>query len=302
MARCMNAAVMWLLSLPAMAAMHAVVIEGLPGDPAYAEQFDRQVAAIRTAAESITDANRIHVLRGDAASRDAVLQQLEALVPDLNADDWIALYLIGHGSYDEYEYKFNIPGPDLTGEDIAAALDNLPATNQLLVNTSSASGAIAELVARENRVVVLATRSGAERHATRFGIHFAAALSDTSADIDKNNMISVAEAFHFAERRVSDYFEGNNQIATEHAELDGDRAERLTLSRLGGSRPAIVDTALAELITDRDGLNEEIEALRLERDSMSATDYQSALLGKMLELARVEDAIELRQEELGENE
>jgi hypothetical protein len=278
------------------------VIEGLPGDPAYAEQFDRQVAAIRTAAESITDANRIHVLRGDAASRDAVLQQLEALVPDLNADDWIALYLIGHGSYDEYEYKFNIPGPDLTGEDIAAALDNLPATNQLLVNTSSASGAIAELVARENRVVVLATRSGAERHATRFGIHFAAALSDTSADIDKNNMISVAEAFHFAERRVSDYFEGNNQIATEHAELDGDRAERLTLSRLGGSRPAIVDTALAELIPDRDGLNEEIEALRLERDSMSATDYQSALLGKMLELARVEDAIELRQEELGENE
>ena len=26
--------------------------------------------------------------------------------------------LIGHGSYDGAEYKFNIPGPDLTGAEI----------------------------------------------------------------------------------------------------------------------------------------------------------------------------------------
>jgi hypothetical protein len=296
------AAAMALLSLPAVAAMHVVVIEGLAGDPVYAEQFSRQVAEIRSAAQSITDADRVYVLAGDDVSRDAVLRQLEALVPELETNDWIALFLIGHGSYDDHEYKFNIPGPDLTGADIATALDNLPAANQLLVNTSSASGAIADLVSRENRIVVLATRSGTERHATRFGAYFAAALSDTSADIDKNNMISVAEAFRFAERQVNDYFERNNQLATEHAELDGERAERLTLARLDGPRAVVVDTALAELITDRDELNEEVEALRMTRDSMSASDYQSALLEKILELARVEDAIEARQEELDAND
>ena len=63
-----------------------------------------------------------------------------------------------------------------------------------------------------------------------------------------------------------------------------------------------VDTALGELITDRDALNAEIDTLRLGRDHMSQTDYQSALLDRMLELARVEDAIEARQDELDANE
>ena len=35
-----------------------------------------------------------------------------------------------------------------------------------------------------------ATRSGAERHATRFGGYFVAALGDSSADLDKNRVIS----------------------------------------------------------------------------------------------------------------
>lgn len=284
--------------LIATAEMRVVVVEGLAGEPAYGEQFDEQVTAIRTAAESMTSADNVHILRGDDATRDAVLQRIETASADIGTDDWLALFLVGHGSYDDHEYKFNIPGPDLTGEDIAAALDALPASSQLLVNTSSASGAITELVEGENRIVVLATRSGAERHATRFGGYFAAALSDSSADTDKNELVSVAEAFRYAERRVNDYFESNNQLATEHAEVTGERTERLALARLSGARPVVVDTALAELIGDRDALNEEIEALRLSRDDMPAADYQSALLEKMLELARVEDAIELRQGEI----
>lgn len=290
------------LPLLAPAAMHVVVVEGLAGDEVYARQFEQQVAAIGAASLSITADNRVHLLRGDDAARDRVLVQLDSMKSDMRADDWFALFLVGHGSFDDYEYKFNIPGPDLTGEDIAALLDALPATNQLLVNTSSSSGAIADLVKKDNRIVVLATRSGAERHATRFGVYFAGALSDASADIDKNNMISVEEAFRFAQHQVSDFFERNNQLATEHAELDGGDAGRLTLARLGATQPAIIDTVLADLIADRDELNEAIEALRLERDDMPVTDYQSALLQRMLELARIEDAIEARQEELDANQ
>ena len=293
-----------LLLLPALtfAELHAVVVEGLPGDQVYAEQFDRQVTAISTALLSVTEPERVRVFRSDDVSRDAVLGHLRSLQSGVRSSDQFALFLIGHGSYDEVEYKFNIPGPDLTGADIAVSLDELPITNQLLINTSSSSGAIADLVAGDDRIVVLATRSGAERHATRFGNYFAVALSDPSADIDKNGRISVEEAFRFAERQVSDYFERNDQLATEHATLEGERAERMALARLGGVQPNVVDTALGELIADRDALNADIEALRFARDDMPPADYQSALLERMLELARVEDAIEARQEELGANE
>ncbi len=293
-----------LVLLPALtfAELHAVVVEGLPGDQIYAEQFDRQVTAISMALRSVTERERVRVFRTDEASRDAVLGYLESLQSGVRSSDQFALFLIGHGSYDDVEYKFNIPGPDLTGDDIAASLDELPNTDQVLVNTSSSSGAIADLVAGDSRIVILATRSGAERHATRFGDYFAIALGDPSADIDKNERISVAEAFRFAERQVSDYFERNDQLATEHATLEGERAERITLARLGGAQPNVVDTALGELIADRDALNAHIEALRLSRDDMPQADYQSALLERMLELARVEDAIEARQEEQGANE
>jgi hypothetical protein len=292
------------LLLPALtfAELHAVVVEGLPGDQVYAEQFDRQVTAISTALRSVTETERVRVFRSDDVSRDAVLGHLRSLQSEVRSSDQFALFLIGHGSYDDVEYKFNIPGPDLTGEDIAASLDELPITNQLFINTSSSSGAIADLVASDDRIVVLATRSGAERHATRFGSYFAVALSDPSADIDKNGRISVEEAFRFAERQVSDYFERNDQLATEHATLEGERAERMALARLGGGQPNVVDTALGELIADRDALNADIEALRFARDDMPPADYQSALLERMLELARVEDAIEARQEELGADE
>jgi hypothetical protein len=293
-----------LILLPALtfAELHVVIIEGLPGDQVYAEQFDNQVTAISTALRSVTDAERVRVFRADDVSRDAVLGHLRSLQSELRSSDQFALFLIGHGSYDDVEYKFNIPGPDLTGEDIAAGLDELPTTNQVLVNTSSASGAIIDLVSNDDRIVVLATRSGAERHATRFGDYFATALGDPGADIDKNQRISVEEAFGFAERQVSDYFERNDQLATEHARLEGEHAGRLALARLDGAQPNVVDTALGKLVADRDALNANIEALRLARDDMPLADYQSALLERMLELARVEDAIEARQDELDAND
>ncbi len=283
----------------ALAELHALVVEGLAGDPAYAEQFESQGRDIAAALETQAGGGNARLLRGADASREAVLERLSELQDKLRASDQFVLVLLGHGSYDDYEYKFNLPGPDLTGEEIVAALDALPAGTQVLINTSSASGAIAELAQADDRIVVLATRSGVERHATRFGNYFAAALTDAAADTDKNSRISVAEAFRYAERQVADYYDRSGQLATEHPVIDGAPADRVSLARLGGAQPAVVDTALAELVSERDALNAEIEDLRMAREDMAAADYQAALLEKMLELAQVEDAIEARQEELG---
>jgi hypothetical protein len=280
-------------------AMHVVVVEGLGGEARYVEQFAEQVAALESAAQSLTAENQIRVFRADDVTRDKVLQHFAGLKTGTANSDQVALFLVGHGSYDDHEYKFNIPGPDLTGEDIAEMLNDLPSTSQLLVNTSSASGAIAELAANENRMLVLATKSGVERHATRFGGYFAAALQDPSADLDKNQIISVAEAFSFAERQVDDYFERNGQLATEHPRLEGDRADRFSVARLGEVRSDNADSVLTGLIGERDEINEMIDSLRLEQGNMTPENYRSALLRHMVRLAETEEAIEEREAELG---
>jgi len=282
----------------ALAELHVVVIEGLGGEPRYAEQFAAQVTAIEDAALGLGAGDRMRVFRANDVSRERVLAHFADLQSRVSASDQVALYLIGHGSYDDHEYKFNIPGPDLTGADLADMLDGLSATSQLLVNVSSASGAIAETVANENRMLILATRSGVERHATRFGNYFAAALTDPTADLDKNQVVSAAEAFGFAERQVDDYFERNGQLATEHPRLEGERADRFSVARLVASRPVHQDLLLRELTGQRDDLNSQVEALRLDQVNMTAADYRSQLLQKMVELAEVEESIEQREREL----
>lgn len=295
-------AVLLLAPVIAAAELHALVVEGLAGDPVYAEQFERQGRSVADAIETQAGDGNVRLLRSGDATRESVLERLAELQGALQASDQFVLVLLGHGSYDDVEYKFNLPGPDLTGEDIVAALDALPAGTQVLINTSSASGAIAELAQAHGRIVVLATRSGVERHATHFGGFFAAALSDPAADTDKNSRISVAEAFRYTERQVEDFYDRNGQLATEHPVIGGELTDRVSLARLGGARPAVVDSAVAELVAERDALNAEIEDLRLARDDMAPTEYQSALLEKMLELARVEDAIEARQEAIDDRE
>lgn len=288
-----------LVPVPASAELYAVIVEGLGGNEEYSDQFAEQVAIIRAASISMTSEDNVRVFSAEDGSRDAVLAHFAALATEADAGDQFAIYLIGHGSYDDHEYKFNIAGPDLTDVDLRDAMAALPGSNQLLVNTSSASGAIAEMLASDNRLLVLATRSGVERHATRFGNYFVAALHDSSADLDKNQIVSVREAFQYADRQVSDYFERNDRLATEHARMEGERGERFGIARLGAQRQAANDAELQNMTDDRDALNAAIDELRLARDRMTAEEYQSQLLQKMIELATLEDRIEARERTLG---
>lgn len=283
----------------AAAALYVVVVEGLGGEVRYTEQFEKQVSSIETAAAGMTRKDAVRVFRGRDASRENVLAYFTDLASQMQGNDSLAVYLVGHGSYDDHEYKFNIPGPDITGQDLLGALAANPGGNQLVVIPGSASGAIRERLMADNRTLILGTRSGAERHATRFGEYFAAALNDSAADLDKNRLVTAEEAFRYAERLVTDYFERNGQLATEHPRMEGSQAARFSLARLGASRSQNSDAELERLVSRRDALNVEIDSLRLRRDAMDNDAYQAELLGNMLELATLEEQIEAREEALG---
>ena len=111
------------------------------------------------------------------------------------------LILIGHGSFDGVEYKFNLVGPDISAEELARLCDRVPAKRQLIVNTTSASGGAVPALERPGRAVVAATKSGTEKNATVFCRYWVEALHDPEADVDKNEAISALEAFQYADAR-----------------------------------------------------------------------------------------------------
>lgn len=288
----------WFISIPLLlplavsAQVYVTIIQGLGGAATYDQQFSEQVDKLRTAAESVTDNDRIHVLAGADATREDILEHFTRLGNLLSSIDRIAVLMIGHGSYDEFEYKFMIPGPDLTDTDMVELLDKVPAANQLVVNTGSASGALLESLKSEGRIVITATRSGNERLATRFGGYFAEAFDDPAADINKNNAISVQEAFDYATRQVQDYFEYEGTLATEHPVLEGEMANQFVLARPGPVLTERQDPRLLNLFGQRDEIDRSIEALQLRRNELEPENYLEQLQALMIQLSLTQGEID----------
>jgi hypothetical protein len=275
----------------AHAELYYLIVGGLGGQLSYEERFAAQTESLADAARrTLGDGSRVSVLSGSAASRDALTAELSRLAEVTAATDSVAIFLLGHGSYDGEFYKFNLPGPDIDGETFAELLAAIPAGRQLVVNTTSASGAVLESWSADGRTLITATRSGGERIATRFGEHWTAALSSDEADANKNGAITVQEAFDFAARKVSDSYEGAGTLATEHPQLIGDAAGSLNVALL---EARIATTAELEgLIRELVSLEEAIDRLRLRRNDLGTDAYLSELESLLLELALVQREID----------
>ncbi|HEX7035822.1 MAG TPA: hypothetical protein VF210_08610 [Pseudomonadales bacterium] len=264
----------------AFAETRALVIAGLGGTPEYETEFQRQ--AHESAERLRALAADVVVLAGPEASRERLQGELAALSRRAAAGDTAVVLLIGHGSFDDRDYRFNLPGPDPTGADLAAWLAELRAERQLVVVATSASGALQELFADPRRAVITATRSGGERNVTVFSHYFTAALSDASADTDKDGYVSSVEAFRFAETAVAGHYEQRKQMATEHPVLDGPEIP-LQLARLdGGAEPSPLPAGAGERLAE---LEAEIAALKANKEDYEPDDYYARLQSLLLEVA-----------------
>jgi hypothetical protein len=287
------------VAAPAHAELYYLIVAGLGGEPTYTEQFDKDAAALAAVARRTTAENRVTVLKGEAATREALVKSLGALRTRAKAADSLVVVLIGHGSYDGEAYKLNLPGPDIDGAEFVKLLGAIPARSQLVVNATSASGAILEPWAADGRTLITATRSGFERNATRFAQHFASALAAGSADINKNGVITAQEAFDYASRRVADSFTKDGTLATEHPQIAGGAAARFTVARLASAAPAAEAAAanpeVAALMAERERLDGEIEALRGRRESLTNDAYLAELQALLVQLAEVQVKIDAAQ-------
>lgn len=275
---------------PAQAELYYLIVGGHGGDPGYEEAFAEAAADMAAAAErTLGTDQRITVLTGDGATREALRAVLADYAANLTAADRIAVFLIGHGSHDGQEYKFNLTGPDINDVEFAELLTAVPARSQLVVNGSSASGAVLESWTADGRALITATRNGRERNATRFAEHWAAALSAADADINKNGSISVQEAFDYAARLVAESYESEGALATEHPEIRGDATGAFEIARL--EERVATSAAVASLNQRKTQLEEQIASLRLRREELG-DDYLPQLQSLAVELALVQQQID----------
>jgi hypothetical protein len=292
----------------------AVIINGAGGEPVYAKQFEEWTTELSSVLSEKFgfDSKQIKVLTekpADAtaarATADEVKRTFATLKTQLDANNILFVFLIGHGSFDGKESKFNLVGPDLSASEYNALLSSLPTRRVVVFNMASASGEFIKSLAAKGRIVVTATRSGQETNATRFAGFFIAALNANDADTDQDGHISVLETFVYANRLTDDFYKRAGRLATEHAMLDdnGDgvghekvEAGEGLLARATYLDSLSVDEAAANVATarlhkERTRLEGEIEQLIARKSTMPEAEYEANLERLFIELAKINRSI-----------
>ena len=85
--------------------------------------------------------DRVIVLANEKTTQADIKETFAKLKDQVKPGDSFFLFLIGHGSYDGKEYKFNNVGPDLTGTDFSKLLSTLPARRIVVVNSTMTAAA-----------------------------------------------------------------------------------------------------------------------------------------------------------------
>jgi hypothetical protein len=220
---------LFLAAAPAQAQQRfALIISGATGGDEYAAQytawtddFSRTlVEQLRFAAGDVTVLSETDE-RAAASTAENVRRVVGQIRPRMTRNDTLFVLLIGHGTFDGTDAKFNLVGPDLEAAEWATLLRPLPGT-VIVVNTTAGSFPFVERLTGPRRIVISATDSVAQRFDTVFPGYFVGAFRDQSADLDKNGRISIWEAFAAASAAVKRHYQSRGQLSTERALLDDD--------------------------------------------------------------------------------
>lgn len=288
---------------------HVVVVAGVPGSDEHAarqEAWVEQFVATLRGPLGLPE-ERLVVLRGNASdpdrrsTRENVERVFARLADTVGPDALVVVLLIGHGTYDGIDAKFNLPGPDLEAGEWARLAQRVPAP-LVFVNTASASAPFLARLAGPRRIVITATDSPVQRYDTVFPQYFVAAFADPEADLDKDERVSIWEAFAFASLRVKRHYEQRGQLATERAVLDdtGDGVGKVagdpgpdgaiasrTFLDAGPDPVPGGGAARSELLARRERLLEDLADLKRRESFMPPADYARELERLLLEIARI---------------
>lgn len=301
----------WDSTLGAAERAAVVIVVGASGEEEYGGRFREWAArwektAVRGGAEVIQIGLDDPGELTDRARLEAYLTATTAT----GSSSPLWLVLIGHGTFDGKTARFNLRGPDMTPAELAAWLR--PVARPLaVINCASCSSPFLTELSGPNRAIVVATRSASEFNFARFGDYLSQAIGDPAADLDKDEQVSLLEAFLRAAAGVREYYSAENRLATEHpllddngdkygtpadwyrgihatkaakngASLDGPFANQLCL--VASPREEQLPT---EARLRRDQLEHELAALRTRRNDLPEEEFLKLAEPLLLEIAKL---------------
>jgi len=228
------------------------VICGAPGDEAHHEAFEKVLAGLRQwfGQSAGLAPSEVRVYYGPesegyagTATRANVESVCREAVQLTQSGQPVWMVVTGHANDAPGDVRFNLPGGDLSGKDLARLLEGAAAGDDAapltMILTTACSGRAVKHLAGPKRAIVAATTTTEPADETLFGECLLTALQNPRSDANKDQSLSLTEIFLATRAEVLSRYKDRGFIVTEHAGLDGDGDGRAT------QRPAENDATAA---------------------------------------------------------
>jgi hypothetical protein len=212
---------------------YAVIVSGISKDPNDQAVRAQAVSGLREylLKQMAVDPRRLTVFAADKSNTSPasslqptasqVAKVIETLASTIRPEDRFLFHYIGQANAAGGELRLNLPGPDVTAQDLADRLKAIKASEQLVVLDCPCAGTAVKALTAANRIIVCAS-TATQAYGTRFTPHFVHALAQPQTDANDDGKVSLLEAFTAAAREIEQWYRDKQILTTETPCLEDD--------------------------------------------------------------------------------
>lgn len=226
---------------PAFGAPSVFIVCGSPGDEPHHATFEKRLTSLRkwfTQRAGLPAAD-VRVFYGPesagysgTASRENIRKVCTAAVEQTKAGRPVWLILTGHANDAPGDARFNVPGGDMSGKELAGwltgAAEGKGAARLNVILATACSGRVVKHLAGPGRCVIAASNATEGADESIFADGLVQMLDGGEGDTNKDGALSMTEIFMGARAAVLNTYKSRGFVLTEHAGLDGDGDGRAT--------------------------------------------------------------------------
>jgi len=209
---------------------YALIVSGINKDPEERLAKDKAVMNLRRffLSNAKVESNRLSVLVDNNSSvsegsRVSTAENLKEAIKEFTVTikpvDRFIFYYVGQANVVTNKLRFNLPGEDITHEQLGEWINEIKASSMLIVLDCPGAGLAIKTVAGQGRIVIGSCTSE-QHYSTQFSEYFVPALVDSKSDTDGDGKVSLLEAFTFASKRLDDLYRRQQLLKTETPVLE----------------------------------------------------------------------------------
>ena len=213
--------------------IYALVVSGINKDPNENAQKNKAVNDLRNffLKNVKLKPEQLRILTADSlsandssknSSAENLRHNITLLSQKIRPNDILVFYYAGQANVVGDQLRLNLPGEDITLQQLAEWLKGPKASSALIVLDCPGAGLAAKSITAPGRIVLCSCK--AEQHySTQFSRFFIPALTDPQSDTDYDSKVSVLEAFTNACEKLDNYYYSRQILKTETPVLEDDQ-------------------------------------------------------------------------------